>query len=324
MSQAGRWNNDHAGHQGGRVTVVGSINVDVIAQAERHPVPGETVPGTGVAVAAGGKGANQAVAAALRGAEVSLVGAVGDDHFQEAALTHLRTAGVDISRVQAHPGATGMALITVSRAGENSIVVVPGVNAEVRGVTVTRHSDLLGGSDVVLVQGEIPRESIEIASTLAGGRFVLNLAPAVEIAPSVLKRADPLVVNEHEVQAAAALMGIGAGLDAESAAAELVRCGVPSVVLTLGSEGATVAMLNSANFVDVVRLPAPVVTAVDTTGAGDAFTGALVAELALGRSLREAAASAARVGAYSVRRPGAQMSYPRRDDDLPEVQGEKS
>ncbi|MFE6970671.1 ribokinase [Isoptericola sp. NPDC057653] len=300
------------------VVVVGSTNADLLARTTVHPAPGETVLGRDLQVLPGGKGANQAVAAALLGARVAFVGAVGEDEFAQAATSGLRDAGVDLARLDVVPGGTGVAVVTVAADGENAIVVIPGANAAVGAAQVRRHADLLDTAAVVVLQGEIPRDGIEEAARLAGGRVVVNLAPVIDVDPAVLRGADPLVVNEHEAHAALGLLEhggpTGAELSDEDVVAALRRLGVPSVVLTRGAQGALVA----GHGVDgVVAVPSPRVAAVDTTGAGDAFVGALAGELARGTGLVDAARLAARVGAFAVRGSGAQPSYPRGGDELP-------
>ncbi|MEL7974596.1 ribokinase [Isoptericola sp. F-RaC21] len=310
------------------VVVVGSANADLLARTEVHPAPGETVLGRDLSVLPGGKGANQAVAAALLGARVAFVGAVGDDEFADAATSGLRAAGVDLERLAVVPGGTGVAVVTVAADGENSIVVVPGANGTVDAAAVGRHADLLAAAGVVVLQGEIPRDGVEAAARLAGGRLVVNLAPVIAVDPAVLRRADPLVVNEHEAHGALGLLdpggSVGADVGDEDVVSRLRALGVPSVVLTRGPLGALVAGREGAgepadvpSGADVVVVPAPRVDAVDTTGAGDAFVGALAAELARGSGLVDAARVAVRVGAFAVRGSGAQPSYPRVGDELP-------
>lgn len=302
-----------------RVVVVGSVNADLLTQVAVHPAPGETVLGRSMSVLAGGKGANQAVAAARLGAEVAFVGAVGDDSFAGQATTGLRAAGVDLSALATVPGPTGIALVTVSADGENSIVVISGANAAVAADTVSAHAATVAGADVVVLQGEIPRAATETAARLARGRVVLNLAPVIELSPDVVRGADPLVVNEHEARLALALVGGPDVPDDDHAAAAraLTSAGVTSVVITLGSEGAVVATRSGDG--EVATVPSPKVSAVDTTGAGDAFVGALASRLAAGDELLDAARLAARVGAYAVTGVGAQPSYPSSTDALPEV-----
>lgn len=302
-----------------RVVVVGSLNADLLTQVAVHPAPGETVLGRSMSVLAGGKGANQAVAAARLGAEVAFVGAVGDDSFAGPATAGLRAAGVDLSALATVPGPTGIALVTVSADGENSIVVISGANAAVEADTVSAHAATVAGADVVVLQGEIPRAATETAARLARGRVVLNLAPVIELSADVVRRADPLVVNEHEARLALSLLGGQDVPDDDHAAAAraLTEAGVTSVVVTLGSAGAVVATRSGDG--KVATVPSPKVTAVDTTGAGDAFVGALASRLAAGDELLDAAHLAARVGAYAVMSVGAQSSYPSSTDALPEV-----
>ncbi len=299
------------------VVVVGSVNADLTVRVAAHPSPGETVIGRSMAVMSGGKGANQAVAAARLGARVAFVGAVGDDELARPATATLREAGVGLAALSVVPGATGVAVVTVAVDGENTIVVVPGANASVSAGVVNRHSDVVTGADVVVLQGEIPRDGIEAAARLARGRVVLNLAPVVELDPEVVRRADPLVVNEHEARGALALLGVADVQDGSHAGVvrALRTAGMRSVVVTLGPGGALVA---GEGIDDIVHVPAPVVQAVDATGAGDAFVGALASRLAAGDPLLGAARLAVRVGAFSVRGEGTQASYPSADDELPE------
>ncbi|WP_256841163.1 ribokinase [Ornithinimicrobium cryptoxanthini] len=315
-----------------RLLVIGSSNVDLFATVPRHPFPGETLLGTGGARAAGGKGANQALAAALQGANVQFVGAVGDDADAELALAGMRAAGVDLDRVVTVSGApTGLAIITVSQDGENTIVVIPGANAQVSAEQAVGAVERMGADDILLMQGELPLKSTEAAVRAAGAaglRVVLNVAPWLALEHDVLTAADPLVLNEHEAQLAVAEFGLAPEGGGPMAMARALRmAGAPSVVITLGAEGAVVASAEPASQVSgsrapvsgarVTRLPSPRVTAVDSTGAGDAFTGALAARLLEGDDLQDAAAHAVRVGAYAVQRRGAQPSYPRAGQELP-------
>ncbi|KHL04454.1 ribokinase [Sinomonas humi] len=298
------------------MTVVGSINADIALRVAAHPLPGETVIGKSIAVHPGGKGANQAVAAARLGAHVAFVGAVGEDGYAEVATSGLREAGVDVTGIARVPGPTGQAFVTVDeRTGENSIVVIPGANARVDSALIGTQSDLLRKSAVLVLQGEVPSEAATAAAAATRARLVLNLAPVIPLERQLILRADPLVVNEHEGRLALEVLGRAAeGLRTEESVLEaLLEEGVRSVVITLGAAGAVFSEGDS-----VVRIPAPRVEPVDTTGAGDAFVGALSASLAGGASLSEAVAFAVRVGSYAVCRPGAQPSYPWRGDPLPE------
>lgn len=295
------------------IVVVGSINADLSVTVARHPNPGETLLGAGGGISAGGKGANQAVAAARLGAEVTLVGAVGRDAYADPALRHLREADVDLHAVADTDLVTGLAVITVDAAGENTIIVVPGANATVDATHVATHAELIRQADIVLLQGEIPADGFAEAVRIARGRVVVNLAPVIDVEAHVLLQADPIMANEHE--AGLILDQLGRGVDTDDPqvlAAALLHAGFPSVVLTLGAAGALVGTADG-----LVDIPTPTVAAVDTVGAGDAFAGAFVHRLQLGDDLIAAAGFAARVGAFAVTRPGAQASYPSAGDTLP-------
>ncbi|MPR00452.1 ribokinase [Modestobacter sp. I12A-02628] len=300
----------------GEVVVVGSVNVDQVVRVARLPAPGETLLATGMTLLPGGKGANQAVAAARLGAATTLVGAVGDDSSAAAALPLLRAAGVDVTTVEVVPGPTGLAIVTVDDAGENSIVVVPGANTAVDADAVSRHAGVVAGAAVVVLQGEIPAAGVAAAARAATGRVLLNLAPVIPLDPSVVRLADPLVVNEHEAGLLLEQLAPGSGTPSDDAAlvAALRAQGIASVALTRGAAGAICSDADGTHTV-----PAPTVRAVDTSGAGDAFVGALAARLAVGASLLEAVQLAVRVGAHAVQGHGTQPSYPTLDDALPEV-----
>lgn len=293
------------------IVVVGSINADLVLRVPRHPGAGETLLGHESLTLPGGKGANQAVAAARLGATVAMVGAVGSDPNAAVALSCLREAGVDLDHVQTVDGATGLAVVTLSDDSENSIIVIPGANSTVTPATVEAAAPVIAQARICVLQAEIPIESVIRAVELAhehATRVLLNVAPATTLPPQTLRLADPLVVNEHE----AAIL-LGHPLDRpEDAAAELAALGVPSVVVTLGAAGVT-GHEHGAPW----SVPARPVEAVDTTGAGDAFVGALAAALAAGRPTPQAARTATRVAAAAVLRLGAQTSYPWKGDPLP-------
>jgi ribokinase len=258
-----------------RITVVGSINLDLVARTERLPRAGETVSGARFSRVPGGKGANQAVAAARLGAEVALVGCVGRDELAAEALAGLRDAGVE-ERWLVKDAPTGIALITVDAAGETTIVVAPGANAELR------PDDLaLDDADAVLCQQEIPVDTVARAAELAP-RFFLNAAPARDGAPP----AELTVVNRLELEA----LGERAGL----------------VCLTLGEDGAVLLEDGS----EIARAEPPAVEAVDGTAAGDAFTACLVVSLLEGRPREESLQRACAAGALAASRFGAQTSLP--------------
>lgn len=279
------------------VLVLGSANADLVVPVPHRPGAGETVLGGDTVVLPGGKGANTAVAAARLGARVAFVGAVGADQYGDLLRDSLASAGVrtDLLRTSTRP--TGLAYITVTPDGENSIVVAPGANSDVGDSDV----DALTWDDVsVLVCSlEVPVGTVARAVEAAAGRGVrpvLNLSPVVAVPPATLALLDPLIVNEHE---AAALAGSPEGL---------LALGPKSAVVTLGARGALVVTPGRVTEVD-----APEVSVVDTTGAGDAFAGALAAGLADGEPLPDAARFAARVAALSVTAAGAQPSYPTLD-----------
>ncbi|MFE9557445.1 ribokinase [Streptomyces sp. NPDC006703] len=290
--------------------VVGSANADLVVGVERRPAPGETVMGSDLAVHPGGKGANQAVAAARLGARTALLAKVGDDDHGRLLCASLRAAGVDTAAVLVGEAPTGAALITVDPSGDNSIVVSPGANAHLTPDDVRAARDLFARAPVVSVQLEIPLETVaEVARGLPpGARLVLNPSPPAPLPAGVLAVCDPLIVNEHEARF---LLGEAAGGTPEDWARALLALGPRSVVVTLGAAGALAA---DGRDDGCVWVPSPRVEAVDTTGAGDAFTAALAWRLGLGEELAVAAAFAVRVGAAAVTRRGAQQSYPTADE----------
>ena len=277
------------------IAVVGSVNRDVVVTVDRLPEPGETVVGADHFESPGGKGANQAVAAARLGADVSFYGAVGDDPPGRALVAGLAAEGVATTGVRLIPDVpTGLAVITVDAAGENTIVVVPGANAALGTEDVAEWSRALAAADVLLLQQEVPVAVVAAAVTVATGTVVLNPAPARPVDVATLAAVDVLVPNRSE----AALLADSDRLG------DLAALG-PLVVVTLGAEGA--AIVDSAG---VTAVPAPQVTAVDTTGAGDAFCGALAASLASGASLRAAVDRAVGAGALATTRSGARSAMP--------------
>ncbi|WP_328747632.1 ribokinase [Streptomyces sp. NBC_00285] len=290
--------------------VVGSANADLVIGVERRPAAGETVLGSDLAVHPGGKGANQAVAAARLGAHTALLARVGDDGHGRLLLDSLRAAGVDTVGVLVGGAPTGVALITVDPSGDNSIVVSPGANGRLTPGDVRAATSLFHASRVVSTQLEIPLETVvEVVRNLApDSRFVLNPSPPRPLPTEVLAACDPLIVNEHEAKV---ILGDACVSDAPKDWARLLLAkGPKSVVVTLGAEGSLVASSSAG----VTRVASVKVDAVDTTGAGDAFTAALAFRLGAGASLTEAAAYASRVGAVAVTREGAQDSFPTADE----------
>ncbi|QFZ24920.1 ribokinase [Saccharothrix syringae] len=277
--------------------VLGSANADLVVPVPHRPGAGETVLGGDAAVLPGGKGANTAVAAARLGAPVAFAGAVGADQYGDLLRDSLTSAGVRTDHLRTSARPTGLAYITVTPDGENSIVVSPGANSDVGDADV----DALtwDGVSTLVCSLEVPVDTVARAVAAAaahGVRPVLNLSPVVPVPAGTLALLDPLIVNEHE---AAALAGSPEGL---------LALGPRSAVVTLGARGALVVTPEGT-----AEVGAPSVDVVDTTGAGDAFAGALAFGLSSGSSLVEAAAFAARVAALSVTAAGAQPSYPTLD-----------
>jgi ribokinase len=292
-----------------RVVVVGSVNADLVVTVPALPGPGETVTGGRFARHGGGKGANQAVAAARLGAAVAFVGAVGDDDLGAAALADLETEGIDVSAIGQLDGVpTGVALITVDASGENAIAVASGANAELDAAAVRAALDgrLDGEPGVVLLGHEVP-ETVVLAGAraahAAGWTIVLNPAPARPLPDALVALGPLLTPNASE---ACALAGDD---DPRAAAVALTRSTGAPVLVTLGARG---ALLVDGD--DEQAILAPAVDAVDTTGAGDALNGALAAELARGTPLAGAARLAVAAASLSTRRAGARGGMPRRDE----------
>lgn len=275
-----------------RIAVVGSVNIDLVAVTERIPSVGETILGTSFSTTPGGKGANQAIAAAKAGGSVTFVGAVGDDTFAVMLRRNLRDNGVDIACLREIPGSSGVAVITVDARGQNNIVVVPGANASVTALTA---SDLaaIAAADVLVCQLEIPLTTVIAAAHHAvssGTTFMLNPSPAQELPADLLDLVDVMIVNQTE----AAQLGSAA------------LASVPHVVTTLGAAGADYRGPRG----DVLHVDAPVVAAIDSTGAGDAFAGALAVAWTTGPV--PALGHACTAGALATTRIGASAASPTR------------
>ncbi|GGM22367.1 ribokinase [Micromonospora sonchi] len=284
-----------------RVVVVGSANMDLVATAPALPRPGETMLGTDFVMVAGGKGANQAIAATRAGADCSFLGAIGSDSFGVTLRARITAAGVDTSQLRVTYGASGVALVMVNAEGENAILVTPGANASLTALTEPELA-VVRDADVLVAQLEIPVETVTeaaVAARAAGTRVVLNAAPAVPLPPELLAAVDLLVVNENEAQAYT-----GRGREDPYALLDLV----PRAVLTLGAQGAWYGDRDGTT----VHVPAVPVETVDSTAAGDAFTGALAVAWGEGRDMVDAVRWAAAAGAVCVRRLGASVSLPRR------------
>ncbi|TPI29539.1 ribokinase [Mesorhizobium sp. B3-2-1] len=287
------------------IIVVGSINLDLIANVDRLPSPGETVSGSGFTTAPGGKGANQALAAARAGAQVRMIGAVGKDTFAAEALALLREAKVDLSGVGETFASTGTALIMVGDDGENIIAVVPGANASV--VPGDLSKAFLKKGDVVLLQHEIPLATIDAAldqARTAGAVTVLNTAPFHAEAADFLGKADYVVANETEFDLYGEALALK-GRDRAARMRDFARKTGRAIVVTLGGEGVMAATPS-----DFLTVPALKITPVDTVGAGDTFCGYFAAGLASGFTLEQALARAGAAGSLACLKPGAQPAIP--------------
>lgn len=291
------------------ITVVGSINLDLIARVERLPGPGETVPGEEFSTAPGGKGANQALAARRAGAVVRMVGAVGADAFAGEALALLDEAGVDLSRVRKTTVPTGTAMILVGGDGENVIAVIPGANALVSEEDVKAAG--IGPGEIVLLQHEVPLPTVRTAlqaARAAGAISLLNTAPFRAEMAGLLGLADYVVANETEFDLYVRELALE-GADREARIRAFAERTGRTIVVTLGKEGVVSATQQS-----FLHVPTLSVTPVDTVGAGDTFCGYFAAGLEAGLALEEALRRAAAAGALACLMPGAQPSIPSRGE----------
>jgi ribokinase len=284
------------------ILVFGSVNLDLVARVPRLPGPGETLSGSSFVALPGGKGANQALAAQRAGAHVVLVAAVGSDSFAAPATAGLAAAGIDVTGVAVVADSTGVALIHVDAAGENTITVIPGANARAAASSIS--APAWSCASTLLLQLEIPLAEVIAAAREArarGIRVVLNAAPMQPLPPALLAAIDVLVVNEHEATTLASALAIDAGIHALADA--LARRLDIAVVVTLGADGATAATAGA-------RLHArpPPIAVVDSTGAGDALAGALTAALDGGRSWPQALREAVAAGSLACGRIGAQSA----------------
>lgn len=291
------------------ITVIGSINLDLIGRVERLPAPGETVPGDTFSTAPGGKGANQALAARRAGASVRMIGAVGADAFAGEAVALLEEAGVDLSRVKKTAAPTGTAMILVGGDGENMIAVIPGANADVSAQDVGGGN--LEAGEFVLLQHEIPLPTVEAALRAvrtAGAISLLNTAPFYAEAAGFLGLADYVIANEAEFDLYASELALdGDGREARMRA--FARMTGRTIIVTLGKEGVV-----SATKQEFLRTPTLQITPLDTVGAGDTFCGYLAAGLAGGLPLEAALRKAAVAGALACLKPGAQPAIPLRQE----------
>lgn len=297
------------------IVVVGSLNMDLVVQANRLPLGGETIMGTAFHEIPGGKGANQAVAMARLGASVKMIGKVGKDGFGTSLLSTLKVDGVDTTAIESVEGqSTGVALITLQDSGENSIIVVPGANGEVSPSDIEKNQTAIREAGIVVAQLEVPIETVAKALKTAkeGGAYtILNPAPAQLLSQEILSHVDLLTPNETEL-ALISQMPVTDMLSIRHAAQALINQGVKALVVTLGSEGSL--YLNNKG--ETLYQKAFEVKAIDTTAAGDSFTAGLAVCMNQGLSMGEALEFASKVGALTVQTIGAQSSLP----SLKEVQ----
>ncbi|GLX03859.1 ribokinase [Microbispora sp. NBRC 16548] len=284
------------------ISVFGSANMDLVAYVAQAPKPGETLTGREFRTIPGGKGANQAIAAARAGADVAFLGAVGDDAFGPVLRAALAEAGVEVAALRVVPGPSGVAHIVVQDGGDNSIIVVPGANGAVTG-PAGRDAEIIGRADALLLQLELPMDAVVAAARVPGTEVILTPAPAVPLPAELLEAVDLIVPNEHE---AAALTGRDDPRDALEALLDLV----PEAVVTLGARG---ALYGSRDGTRLHEAAVPV-RAVDTTAAGDTFAGALAVARTEGADPARALRFASAAAALSVQREGASTSMPHRHE----------
>ena len=290
------------------IVVIGSSNIDLVAKSHKIPVVGETLTGTDFFMTPGGKGANQAVAAAKLGADVIFVARLGKDVFAEKSLENFKSVNINTKHIAQLEGVpSGVAIIAIDDNGKNIIIVVPGANGKLMPADVEKASADIASAGVVVCQLEIPIETVERAAALAAQNkvpFILDPAPARPLSDKLLSMVDVIKPNETEAQT---ITGIKVtDVDSASKAADwLLAKGVKNVIITLGEKGALLANKNSKETIESRR-----VKAIDSTAAGDAFTGALAYGMANGKSLKDAAVYAGAVAAISVTRLGAQASMP--------------
>ncbi len=292
-----------------KLLVIGSLNMDLVVDCDRRPTPGETVFGTDFKTVCGGKGANQAVAAAKLGAEVKMLGAVGNDVFGKALTDNLKVQGIGTEGVEMSNCSSGIAVITVS-GGDNTIILNKGANETVTKETIDRHIDLITWADVVLMQFEIPLETVLYATKIAkqnGKTVVINPAPICNIPDELLTVCDLLIPNEHE---AAGILGYEVtDENAEKAVQDLVRKGIKQALITLGSNGSIYSDGKTTHRQGIYKT-----TVVDTTAAGDSFAASFLLAQSEGKTVPDSMKFAAIVSGIVVSRHGASTSIPTRQE----------
>lgn len=297
-----------------KILVVGSLNMDFSIETPRIPVPGETIMGTGVKLVPGGKGANQVYTIGKLGGDVAMIGAVGDDSFGDMLIDNLKNVGVNVEGIERIPGGTtGQAFIPVDESGENSIIVIGGTNGQVDEAILKKYEYLMDEADIVVMQQEIPLTTVMAAKQMAmekGKTIIVDPAPAAAMPDEFWNGIDYIKPNETEL---GILIGkeLSTQEEYKEAAQEMLRKGVKKLLVTLGSKGCLIVSAEGEEFI-----PANKVKAVDTTAAGDTFTGAFAVALSQGKSEREAITFAQKASAIAVTRKGAQASVPTLEEVL--------
>lgn len=293
------------------ICVIGSLNMDLVVNVDKMPKPGQTIIGSNFKEVPGGKGANQAVAMARLNGNVSMIGKVGEDGFGQTLINSLKNDKVDTTYIKTTKGATGVALITVDNNAQNSIVVSPGANFEVKEEDIDNNIEAIKNSDIVVLQLETPLNTIKYAlkkSKELNKYTILNPAPAVKLDDEIIKNVDLLTPNETELEIISGV-SIETEEDIQKAAQIMIEKGVKELIVTLGSKGSLYINKEKSIFKKAYK-----VEAVDTTAAGDSYTGALAVALSKDKNIEEAMDFASKVGALSVLKEGAQSSLPTLED----------
>ena len=293
------------------ICVIGSLNMDLVVNVDTMPKPGQTIIGSNFKEVPGGKGANQAVAMARLNGNVTMIGKVGEDGFGQTLINSLKNDKVDTTYIQTAKGATGVALITVDKNAQNSIVVSPGANFEVKEDDIDNNIEAIKNSDIVVLQLETPLDTIKYALNKAkelNKYTILNPAPAVKLDDEIIKNIDLLTPNETELEIISGV-SIETEEDIQKAAQIMIEKGVKELIVTLGSKGSLYINKEKSMFKKAYK-----VEAVDTTAAGDSYTGALAVALSQDKGMEEAMDFASKVGALSVLKEGAQSSLPTLED----------
>ena len=293
------------------ICVIGSLNMDLVVNVDTMPKPGQTIIGSNFKEVPGGKGANQAVAMARLNGNVSMIGKVGEDGFGQTLINSLKNDKVDTTYIQTSKGATGVALITVDKNAQNSIVVSPGANFEVKEDDIDNNIEAIKNSDIVVLQLETPLNTIKYALNKAkelNKYTILNPAPAVKLDDEIIKNVDLLTPNETELEIISGV-SIETEEDIQKAAQIMIEKGVKELIVTLGSKGSLYINKEKSMFKKAYK-----VEAVDTTAAGDSYTGALAVALSQDKNIEDAMDFASKVGALSVLKEGAQSSLQTLED----------